>query len=59
MSGREHVAFGATDHDMLLDAISLRPSPGRRRRLEGGARHRAMTLRSTLAKRSSSSSVVT
>jgi hypothetical protein len=59
MSGRGQVAFGAVDHELLLDTVSLRPSPGPRRRLDGGARHRAMTLRSRLAKRSSSSSVVT
>jgi hypothetical protein len=60
VTGREQVAYGAADPDLLLDAISLHPSPGRRRRrLDGGARHRAMTLRSTFAKRSSSSSVVT
>jgi len=57
---QERAAFGALDHHLLLDAVSLHPNPGGRgRRLDGGARHRAMTLRSTLAKRSSSSSVVT
>lgn len=47
--------------DPFFVSTQLTAGDGRpgRRRLDGGARHRAMRLRSSAAKRSSSSSVVT
>ena len=53
------VAFGRLDRDPLIEALTQRPSAVFGDRPQGGARHRAMTLRSRSSKRSSSSSVVT